>query len=323
MEKPQQYYIPKLDPRLFKGYTENQSLSQARVLESPTMPIIEEIYAGKDKGLPGGIYRKLKGMRFERKCFPDPDILNRLNIVKSDITTYLVAFSTKASVVPLIVFLLQPKKWILQTFNRVIGQYGTKLDRILLIEIPGDQTRPPCSYQCYFKDTSLYCNFGREMIKFITIFLTEFGIDEYESSHMAETFALFIDYDDAYRLIMQDIFSETTKEKLLSSKELRRLGKLFVQRELNPSIRHKMSGMITLVSLALYSPWLRRCLKKALAAVDFTQFQLDEADRYYCLTWGSYDFFGKTVEERKQMYLELHKDGLAPMLNLRPITFDK
>ena len=306
----EQYQIPKLDPHLFRGYSE-KTLYQERVLESPVLPIIKDIYKGIDRGLAGGIYRSFQGIPFDNKCFPDADIINRLNVIKADLTTYLAGFSTKATILPLIVFLLEPKKWKLETLNKTIAYFLAKTDRVLMIELAN------CSYSCFFADSTFYCDFGREMMKFLTIFLTEIGIRQNFALRLAEIFTLFIEYDDFYRLVMLDIFTETTKDKVFKSKELRRLGKLLAKRVKDKNLaNNKMQGIVNILSMALYLPSIRKAFKKALSQIDFSKFQMDKADRYFALTWVTYDFFGESKEKRKERYMEIHKEGVPQMIKI-------
>lgn len=309
MDNPQQAsVIPKMDPRLFRNFTPH-TISDTRLLETKHLPMLKEIYAGKTKGKSGGIYRSFVGMPYEDKCFPDPDFLNKLNIFKSLVVTNFVGFFSKGMLLPLIGFIITPKKLKLQTTNKILEHFVLTADRTLVVDLQ------ECSYSLYFVDKDNYCDFGRELMKFITIFLTEWGINPEYAERFAEIICVFVEYDNFYRLVMEDVFSETSKERIMNRKELKRLGELFAKRNKVLAVGPKMQAIVNLISIGLYLPSVRKAFKKALKEIDFTKLQLDEADRYFCLPWQIYDFFGESTEERKAKYFEIHsKIGFPPML---------
>jgi hypothetical protein len=307
---PEQYMVPKLDPHLFKGFSDLGNQNKQRVLESPNLPVIEDVYKGQDKGLEGGIYRKLKGHPFDRKCFPDADILNKLNIVKADTISYLIGFSSEGIILPALGFLLTPRIWKLDLINKFLYEYLKKNDRILWAELPN------CNYSCFYEDKSLYCDFARELLKFLTIFLTEVGISKDLSIRLAETVALFVEHDDFYRLIVQDIFSESSEKEIYKAKEWRRLGKILTQRDNNKLFRAKMQSIVNLVSFGLYMPSVRKAFKKALSEIRFEKFKMDKADRYFSLTWRFYDFGGESLEKRMARYYQIHNGIMPPVVHI-------
>lgn len=308
---PEQYIIPKLDPHLFKGFSKTGNLHEHTVRQTPNLPIIEDIYKGTDKGLKGGIYRKLKGYKFDRKGFPDADILNKLDLVKMDMASDLMGFSSKGMILPMFGFLITPRKWKLNLINKILRTKIRKWTYTLRVDLTD------CNYLCFFEDKSLYCNLGREMLKFLTIFLTEIGIEEQISKDFAETVTLFLENDDFYRLFVEDIFTETNVNDICKPKELRRLGKIVGQRDINNLMGAKMQSMVNVVSFGLYLPSVRKAFKKALKEIDFTQFQMDEADRYFSLTWKNYNFLGQSFKQRIAKFQELHEGTPPPIVQLK------
>lgn len=154
------------------------------------------------------------------------------------------------------------------------------------------------------------------------VFLTEYGIDRDVAESFAEVFATLIEYDNAYRYRIEDLTSETYKEKLLRSpiKEVQRL--VLIHKDREPShggmTQEKVAVLGKLLSYVLLIPSIRRAFKKALLASDFARFQLDDADRYHTLLWSDYNFTGKSIDERIEIYKEIHKDGLPRRITYTP-----
>jgi len=56
---------------------------------------------------------------------------------------------------------------------------------------------------------------SRENRIFVYNFLTALGINQTTSENTAKIFSCFIEYDNAYRYRLQDLFTATSKEKLI------------------------------------------------------------------------------------------------------------
>lgn len=154
----------------------------------------------------------------------------------------------------------------------------------------------------YLKDEYL-CPFAREAKKFLTIFLTELGYNPL----FADIVAFFIQYDDNYRYRLQDIISETDSETIKRHlfKEIDRLFKLSFDRDLsdrNKIISKKFKMCVRLLKIGLRLPKVRKAFFKALEEINFDRMKFDEADQYHCLLRGDYDYFGETIETRREVF---------------------
>jgi hypothetical protein len=125
------------------------------------------------------------------------------------------------------------------------------------------------------------------------------GFSSAQAYRAAVVFSHLIEYDNAYRYRLQDILSETTKEKLTAKPiaEIRRLMKLMKERD-DASIFNKFKKFSFLFTLALLLPKYRKMFRQAVSYLDLTRLQFDEADRYWVSLRNDYKFFGKSFEER-------------------------
>lgn len=244
-----------------------------------------------------GIYVPIKGAMFPYKACSD-DAIPACNIVKSFIIESIKIATLKTAIPSVLLTLLSLKKtnYIIKCFNRTAG-------RVLDTHIIKDR---------YLSD------FSRELHLLVFTFLLEYGIIEQEADKFAEIFVNLIEYDNAYRLRIEDILSETKNEYWAEpKKELKRLIKLFAEREPmynNPMYDRKFDKFIQFIQIALYIPRVSRAFKKAVSIVDFNKMKLDECDYYWCLPREDYKFLGKTNEERKQLIKE--KGFTYPLPNL-------
>lgn len=95
-----------------------------------------------------------------------------------------------------------------------------------------------------------------------------------------------IEYDSAYRYRIQDLLSETTKEKLLHNpiEECTNLNK--INRRRDHGVAHKtMRWVLTVIAVLLCIPYIRNRFKTC----DFTKLQLDTQDRYWIDLRTDYD----------------------------------
>lgn len=229
----------------------------------------------------GKIWGKVTGFLVKDAMFPykvvlKPEILALTNIVKSFIMESLKTFG-------ILIFLVKREK-LIDAFNklgfRVIHPYILK-DEFMSV-------------------------FGRELQFFIFRFVNASGIPEDKAYRTAEIVSHIIEYDNAYRLRLVDILSETNKELLKNpSKEVRRLLKIIISREKSISgenvvVIKKMKIVGLLFYLIFKIPKYKKALKTALSEVDFINLQYDESDLYWTAFRTDYMFWGKTKSERKR-----------------------
>ena len=140
--------------------------------------------------------------------------------------------------------------------------------------------------------------FGLELENVIKIFLSELGVKKAEMT--GNLVSHVIEYDAAYRFRIQDILSETTKEKLIRNprKEIKRLLRLEMERDYE-FVGNKFKLFATLASLLLIVPSIKKAFRRAIKECNLQYLQLDEGDRYWVLMRKDYNFLGKTYEQRQ------------------------
>jgi len=168
----------------------------------------------------------------------------------------------------------------------------------------------------YLKD-QYYMKTVKEIRNFAEVFMKELKIRNTIAEGFAKTIATMFEYDNAYLFRIQDLLNETTKELILKNpkKELKKLFEILKQRDTRSSMRTRFNSVLFLFSVALWIPRARKAFYKALSAVNFKNMQMDDNDRYQVLRWYSYDFFGKTYEERFKEFKDIH-NGNVPMASI-------
>lgn len=234
-----------------------------------------------------GVFLAIKGATFPLKCYPDAGVVFAVNLVKAYLMETLKLVG-RWYFIPFL--LLINRQRALESFVR----FGMKAISPHLL-----------------KD---YCltDFSREFKKATKLFMDKMGFEstEFETERFAVILANIMDYDNLYRLRVQDVLSETSKEKLLKRPilEINRLSKLIKQREAKDCavkvvIHYKFKIVVLALSFALLFPKVRWVFKEVLKEIDFTKLQYDEIDLYWVCMRNDYLWLGLSEAERKTFAL--------------------
>jgi hypothetical protein len=247
----------------------------------------------------GGIYVYHKGTLHPTKGFPTPESVGSNNIAKRLFIGQMKFFANKNTLVAFFGFLFLPWKRKMRVVEAWIEGFN-KLSGIVI--------RPYCMKPEY------YSNSCRQIRIFVEKFCTFLGIRQSLANGFGQRVAHMIEFDNAYRYRIQDLLSETSAEKLAENprREISRLINFLNVREPKNNIKGKFLAVAELASIIFWHPRVKKALRKALECVDFSQMQMDEADRYHCLRFGNYEFGGIPLWIREQTYLRLH-NGKPPM----------
>ncbi len=262
----------------FKGGVENGYLTS-----EPTADGNSTIYTVIPKG--GGIFFPVKGAMFPYKCFPTPNGIFACNVVKSMVVDFAKVIS-KWYLIPFL--LLINKQDALNSFNRTAF-------KVLSPHILKEEYLT--SFSKAFKNT-------------ISYFLENIGFTKESSDTFAMLLVNTIEYDNAYRLRLEDIMTETKASNWDNPrKEIKRLLGIMKQRETRSYGRgeavHKKFRMIGyILSTLLLIPKVNKALKKTMQWTSIQELSLDEIDTYWVCIRKDYDFLGMTVEEREQYALD-------------------
>lgn len=237
----------------------------------------------------GGIYVWYEGVPYPRKGFPFPEAAQANNTAKRTLISLLKWLAKN----PLAMISLLWKK-NMENFLRGMAE----IFRITLGQ--------------YYLVEKRYSINTREFQKLIKSFLLAYGMTEFTADGFSVGFQTIMEYDDAYMLRFQDLMSETTSDEMIKNPrgEFKRLLKILNERDTRVAVKSKFKVVVELASWGFLLPGVKKAFRKAIKSVDFSKLQFDDADRYNVLRWESYDFMGRTFEDRIKEYKEIHKKGL-------------
>ena len=171
----------------------------------------------------------------------------------------------------------------------------------------------------------LNCKMAKEIKMFVFIFLREYGIPFGTAFGISQIIEHFFEYDIGYRYPLQDMATETYQGALMNHprRELKKLVKIYLSRTKVYGLTDYFSGRkvekaMKLLTYLLLIPKVKRCFIKALWAINFSNIQFDEADRYHVMLLGDYNYFGLTFPQRWANYIKFHGglDKLPPRIGV-------
>ncbi len=246
----------------------------------------------------GGQLAWFKDCPYPAKGHPFPQAIHAINGVKRYLREILRVLVHKDMALPILGFIFSGRKKRLAILTRFLQAF-TEASRMMIAPyILVEKRYSPCP---------------RELRKLIVIFLREIGVDAITADGFAEVFVSLIEYDNAYRYRLEDILSETTQEKILQNpvEEMKKLVHIMLEREPNSGMSGnvgKFNNFFKIIRILLFIPSYKKAFIKALQSIDFSKLQLDEADRYHCMLWSDYNFFGLPIETRIEMYKKFHEE---------------
>ncbi len=186
-----------------------------------------------------------------------------------------------------------------------LEQYLVNYDR-LIMSLYQDYDRIPLLHYKY------YSEFSKATWDFTFFFLRKLGISFETSLKIGMHLATIFEFDDAYKFPLIDTLSESSKEKLLKNprKEILRMLEIYRERsnhfvENGQGAGNRMEAMAKLVSFLLFVPKFKKAFTFALENTNFTWFQYDNLEYYWCLNRIDHKCLGKPFEERKEMQIKL------------------
>lgn len=153
-------------------------------------------------------------------------------------------------------------------------------------------------YAPHYLHTRYYNDCSRELFQLVFSFLRRLGFNFYLSYSIARIVASLLEFDNGYRLRVEDLFSATTKEKMIHAPraELTRLEAIYHSRENykgEEGIEGKFTAVFKGLKLLLLIPKVKKAFRFALVDSEFGNFQLDEIDKYWADRFSAYNFGGE------------------------------
>ena len=285
--------IPRPPGDVFEGGDETVTEHLVHGTPQPLPYITRYEYPTEAEG--GGMFVHYLDFKYPRRGFPFPEAVQVNNIAKR----LLIGRIRELSKNPLALLSLIRRK----NLNKFLNEMGSAMT------VAFGQ----------YKLKEFRCQKPvRELRKFLNVFLEEIGGISKEASEQFSKYVSFLfEWDDAYLLILQDLLSETTEEKLSKSpaKELARLLKLFKERDPRPKMQDTMGSSGKLLSLAFFYPGVKLAFRKALKAIEFEKLQMDDGDKYWALRWLYYNSGGVSFDDRIKKFMEIH-EGVHPRMTM-------
>lgn len=243
----------------------------------------------------GGIYQYNRGMKFPIKGQYYRMAILDDNAVKRVFISLVNFFTDKRARLLLMLLVLVP-------FKR-------KLFEAVLCHLNNYSENFMKKHYIQFERMTENC---RELQDFIARFFLCFGF-AFEGARLALVYSHMIQYDTAYRYVLLDIFSETTKEKLLANpaEELKRLFDLAGDRTIDKGQRDKIKRIGKFLGYIFWIPGIKKAFLFAIEHSNFKNFQYDEIDHAAVLFRDGYNFFGEDIDKRTLKYIEIN-GGLPP-----------
>lgn len=145
--------------------------------------------------------------------------------------------------------------------------------------------------------------FSKEIQKFAEVFLKEIGANSIGKP--SRVIAHLFEYDNAYRLRLEDLFNESSPDLLLNNprKEIVRLLELNRTREVTykQDVTNKFKLVANVLGAILLVPKVNKAFKKAIKAVEYKNLCIDNIELYWMCHRTDYNFLGKTYEERVEL----------------------
>lgn len=231
----------------------------------------------------GGTKIYLKGCKYPLKGMPTPESLAAVNVVKKLLIETLKLCKSPFS----LGLLFTPKEKLIGAFNniayRVISPYILQPD-----------------YQQKFIG---------EISQLVYNILIEYGISEVSSVMFADIISHIFEYDGAYRIRLQDMFSASTKYRLRSVKEIRRIIKLMAKRENDPMTGIVATKTMMFAKLTYFiPPKLRKAIRKAIDKCNYDNLKFDKGDYWWALQRIDYNVNGYSYEKRQAILKEMGYD---------------
>ncbi len=282
------YSIPQPPKEIFKY---RESLAEGILRETPVAYEVDHFEIEEGKGLQ--VY--YKDIPVPRKGYPTAEGVAAVNTVKR-----LFMSTVKLMLLP--EFFLAWIFTILCPFKTKTKDYHGKNIRIPRMEfLIGSFNRISYGHLSqYILEPAFMTPLASEFQGVIYVFLARMGLNKEVARQFAIIFGTIIQYDNAYLLRIQDLFTASSQKALLENpyKEVKRLFDVFMQRETMWMVKDKFSFLFKLISLPLLLPKVKEAFRSAMRSCDYERLTFDENDRYWAYLRQDYDFDGKTHKER-------------------------
>jgi len=222
----------------------------------------------------GGIKLYIKGAKYPLKGMPTPAALNAINIVKK--------------------ILLEPIK--LKTF--ILAIFFTKKEKLInaFNQMAWRVMSPYILKEEYRQEIT------NELDNMIYTALKEYGITEQNAIQTAQILSHIVEYDAAYRLRLQDMFTTSSKESFLN--DFSKLCKKIAKRD-SEEVGKKIMLFGRVFKWLLLLSKMRKVAFKTLKQCDYNKLKFSNGDYYWALQRIDYNVSGLDYEKRKEIMKQM------------------
>ncbi len=231
---------------------------------------------------------------YPEKGFKNDYIVQANNIPKRIVISWLRLLVHKWLFPFYLLFLVLPRPWKMNVVNKFLKEL------LNVVHFFYDNNGYKQIWPQYL-DLKAYGPLSRGLKKFGEVFLKSLGVEPNTADLLSFYGATMLEYDSAYVYMLEDLFSTTSKEKMLQNPrgETKKLIETFAERSpMRPKLVEKFKDVGRFIDLILRVPSIKRAFKRGLQEINFEDLQLDEDDRWHVRNMGRYNFFGKSQEER-------------------------
>lgn len=233
-----------------------------------------------------GVFLYHEGAEYPMKQLVDPKTMWLTNASKRTFIASLKLFTYPIFIPIYVIFLFSPFSIKRKVISRFLEAY---------CDITYKNISPVILKQDFMTPMAI------EIEWLIFAFLKNIGISNDISDKFAQIFATLINYDSAYRFRIQDLFSETNSDKLITNtrKEIKRLFKILESRD-DHIVAKKFKVVYIAIQFMLLNKRIKKALQLAISEVSIRNLSYDEADKYWVSMRYDYKYMGLTYEERQE-----------------------
>ena len=250
-----------------------------------------------------GTYTQTADKPFDGKGHPFPEAIISNNEVKRLVLIWFLSFL--------------PKHHWLEHFLFDFARLGESIYGATPTDKDGIKRNPILKEKYYNK-------LPKELWRLWYYFFLNLGISEDTSYRSGRIIATVLQYDDAYYIRFADIFTEMDYEALYYSprKEILKALEIYKQREHYTKVPDRIIKIGKFVSYLLWMPKIKKAFQKAMKEINFSNLQLDDADRFHGFNRPEYDVCGNTWEERRNEFERLIHIHLNKILRTIHLTIN-